>query len=80
MDNTPFYADKRHCIHCDFNCSKNIDWERHILTSKHKNRTNLNNLEQQITPEKAENMFVCKKCNKKYKARNSLWYHEKNVI
>jgi hypothetical protein len=37
----------------------------------------LNNIEQQITPENTENMFVCKKCNKNYKARNSLWYHEK---
>jgi hypothetical protein len=22
-------------------------------------------------------MFMCEKCNKKYTARNSLWYHEK---
>ena len=77
MENTPFYAEKRHCSHCDFKCSKNVDWERHINTLKHKNRTNLNNIEQNITPENTENMFVCKKCNKKYKARNSLWYHEK---
>ena len=77
MENTPFYAEKRHCINCDFKCSKNVDWERHINTLKHKNRTNLNNIEQQITPENTENMFVCKKCNKNYKARNSLWYHEK---
>jgi len=82
MENTPFYAEKRHCINCNFKCSKNIDWERHINTLKHKNRTNLNNIEQQITPENTENIFVCKKCNKKYKARNSLWYHEKkcNII
>jgi len=80
MENTPFYAEKRHCINCDFKCSKNVDWERHINTLKHKNRTKLNNLEQQITPENTENMFVCKKCNKKYKARNSLWYHEKKCI
>jgi hypothetical protein len=46
------------------------------LTSKHKNRTNLNDLEQK-TPKNAENLFICKKCNKEYKARNSLWYHEK---
>jgi hypothetical protein len=77
MENTPFYAEKRHCITCNFKCSKNIDWERHINTLKHKNRTILNNIEQQITPENTENMFVCKKCNKNYKARNSLWYHEK---
>jgi hypothetical protein len=35
----------------------------------------LNILEQKV----AENhqMFICKNCNKNYKARNSLWYHEK---
>ena len=76
MENTQFYAEKRHCINCDFKCSKKSDWERHINTSKHKNRTKLNDLEQ-ITPKNAENLFVCKKCNKEYKVRNSLWYHEK---
>jgi len=35
-----------------------------------------NNLEQQITPDFTNRVFVCKKCNKEYKARNSLWYHE----
>ena len=81
MENTQIYAEKRHCVHCDFKCSKNNDWERHITTAKHKNRTKLNNLEQN-TLKTAENIFVCKKCNKGYKARNSLWYHEKkcNII
>jgi len=36
-----------------------------------------NNLEQEITPNFTHNVFVCSKCNKEYKARNSLWYHEK---
>jgi hypothetical protein len=36
----------------------------------------INNLEQQITPDFTNRVFVCKKCNKEYKARNSLWYHE----
>jgi DNA-directed RNA polymerase subunit M/transcription elongation factor TFIIS len=36
-----------------------------------------NNLEQEITPNLTHNVFVCRKCNKEYKARNSLWYHEK---
>jgi hypothetical protein len=76
MEITPNYAKLRNCINCNFKCSKNIDWERHINTSKHKNRTNLNILEQN-TPIYAKCLFTCKKCNKEYKARNSLWYHEK---
>ena len=76
MEITPNYAKLRNCINCNFKCYKNIDWERHINTSKHKNRTNLTILEQN-TPIYAKGLFTCKKCNKEYKARNSLWYHEK---
>ena len=72
MENTPNYAILRHCETCDFKCSKNVDWERHILTAKHKNRTKLNNLEQK----NAEKCHSCKICKKTYKARNSLWYHQ----
>ena len=75
MNSTPKNAKKRICELCDFKCSKNSDWNRHILTDKHKNRTNMNKLEQNsavITPH-----LVCRYCNKIYSARNSLWYHEK---
>ena len=76
METTQKSTNLRHCISCDFKCSKNIDWERHISTAKHQNRTNLNNLEQK-NAEKSQSLFVCKNCNKSYNARNSLWYHEK---
>jgi hypothetical protein len=46
-------------------------------TSKHINRTKLNILNETATPENAHVIYKCKKCNKEYKARNSLWYHEK---
>jgi len=60
------------CKLCNFECSKLSNYNTHILTLKHKNRTNLNILEQN----KNDN-FNCKYCNKTYNARNSLWYHEK---
>ena len=41
------------------------------MSDKHINRTNLNNLEQKI----CDKNYTCNKCNKIYKARNSLWYH-----
>ena len=62
------------CEMCHFKCCKKSNYDKHLLTSKHKNRTNLNVLEQKNANEKN---FSCKNCNKKYKARNSLWYHEK---
>jgi hypothetical protein len=72
MEITPKTAILRHCISCDFKCSKNVDWDRHISTAKHQNRTNLNNLEQK----NADLRHICKICKKTYKARNSLWYHQ----
>jgi hypothetical protein len=72
MNFTPNYAEKYRCDNCDFKCSKDSDWNRHILTRKHKFRTNgvFLNADQQPN-------FICKFCKKKYKMRNSLWYHEK---
>ena len=60
------------CENCDFSCVRALEWDRHILTQKHKNRTN--------STEKAslQKEFKCKICEKIYMARNSLWYHEKN--
>ena len=77
MEITPKNSTKFYCNICDFKCCKNVDWERHILTRKHTNRTTANTLEHKITPIFTHNVFVCSKCNKEYKARNSLWYHEK---
>ena len=68
-------AEKFHCELCDFECCKKSNYDKHILTQKHKNRTFSNNLEQK-NAEKCLT-FSCKNCNKTYNARNSLWYHEK---
>ena len=64
------------CDNCDFKCLKKSNYEKHLLTAKHQKGILLN----KNTPKpikNAMNNFVCKKCNKEYKARNSLWYHEK---
>jgi hypothetical protein len=64
------------CDICDFKCYKTRDYNRHLLTAKHKNRTFLNNLEQNMGQNRQ--YFTCDNCNKTYTARNSLWYHKKN--
>jgi hypothetical protein len=66
------------CTECDYKCCKQSEYNKHLLTPKHKNRTKLNNLEQKVS----ENLqkYICKKCNKNYNARNSLWYHEKKCL
>jgi hypothetical protein len=76
MKKTPKNAELFKCEKCNFVCCKDSEWNRHLLTSKHKNRTFLNNLE----PKSAENSFTCQNCNKTYKARNSLWYHKQKCL
>jgi len=59
------------CEKCEYTTGNKKDFDKHLMTAKHINRTLLNTIVSEI-PYK----FVCKLCNKKYKARNSLWYHE----
>jgi hypothetical protein len=59
------------CELCDYITFNNKDFNKHLLTSKHHHRTNL----EQKNPKIPKN-FTCKFCNKYYKARNSLWYHQ----
>ena len=65
-------TDKLECKLCDFKCCRPAELSRHLLTRKHQNRTTLNENNTSV----ATPSFVCKKCDKTYKARNSLWYHE----
>ena len=76
MKKMPENAEILICELCDFKCCKQSNYDKHILTPKHKNRTKLNDLEQK-NAENADKLFACRKCHKTYKARNSLWYHAK---
>jgi len=71
MNFTPKNANKYYCEKCDFKCSKNSDWIRHIDTRKHSKVTlGDQNLLQ-------NNLFFCNICNKEYKSKNGLWKHKK---
>jgi hypothetical protein len=67
---------KYNCAKCNIETSNKKDYNNHLLTIKHKIRTSSNNTEQKIPKIQKIHTFVCKICNKEYKARNSLWYHE----
>ena len=64
------------CEICQYITANKKDYVKHTRTSKHLKQVNLNTLNN-VIPENPQVMFKCKKCNKEYKARNSLWYHEK---
>ena len=71
MEKTQKNSKTYHCELCDFNTSNSTGYDRHLLTIKHKNRTCSTNFAQ-----KSSKQFICNTCNKCYKARNSLWYHQ----
>ena len=65
------------CKNCNFTCHRESDWKRHINTLKHKKKDfyPINKCKSSIIINKTE--YSCENCCKKYKHRNSLWYHLK---
>ena len=73
MEITPTKTLNFICESCDFKCSKESDWKRHILTIKHKKLTCVNF----FTPKKVDICdFTCENCNNIYKSNSGLWYHK----
>ena len=62
------------CDFCDYNTCRESQFNRHLLTAKHINRTN--RTENSSKGSISSINHVCE-CGKKYNARNSLWYHKK---
>ena len=67
-------SNKFECFFCDFKCCNKNDYNRHILTRKHKILSN-------TTEKNAKNLecFVCE-CGKEYKHHSSLWNHKKKCF
>jgi len=63
------------CIKCNYTTCRESQYNRHLLTAKHKHRTELNIL----VPKPPKPSFICE-CGKKYNARNSLWYHKQRCV
>ena len=60
------------CIFCDYNTSNKKDYNKHLLTDKHKMLTNVD----KEIPKIPKKEFTCE-CGKKYKHRQSLSVHKK---
>jgi len=71
---TPERAEKFYCEFCNFKCSKDCDWKRHILTRKHKKNDERMTNDDDFTPENADS-YICE-CGNKYKYRQGLWSHK----
>ena len=59
------------CIKCDFKCCNKKDYERHLLTRKHKMKQNETN----FTPKNPTT--ICDICNIEFNSRTTLWRHKK---
>ena len=71
MEKIPKIPITYHCELCNLMTYSFKDYNKHMSTRKHQIRTLSTKNVLQI-PEK----FICNTCNKCYKARNSLWYHQ----
>ena len=64
------------CNLCHFKCSKQSDYNRHIMTPKHINANEMLINANEFTPKNAEK-FLCDKCSKNFKHLSSLCRHKK---
>tara|TARA_E500000178_G_C16969839_1_gene730381 strand:+ start:317 stop:1261 length:945 start_codon:yes stop_codon:yes gene_type:complete len=76
-EKVPFSSKKYHCDICDYNTSRKSQFDRHILTAKHKNNEKYNQIKEKSS-DFSNNVinFVCE-CGKSYPYRGSLFNHKK---
>jgi hypothetical protein len=74
----PKNAKNFHCENCNFICSKKSNYDKHLMTSKHKNTDKILTNTDAENAENASvtNEFICE-CGNTYKHRQSLFNHKK---
>lgn len=63
-------AAKYICKKCNFECSKKSNYEKHIMTAKHKSEKVGNDV----------SVYQCEACEKQFKTNSGLWKHKKKCI
>jgi len=69
---------KFECIVCDYSTCRKSQYDRHLLTPKHKNNDN-NDINDDILVPKSSKLFTCD-CGKNYKYRQGLHTHRKHCV
>jgi len=59
------------CDVCNFQCKYQSNYDKHLLTEKHKKKSN---------EESTEKIYTCSQCNKEYLNYKSLWKHKKHCV
>jgi ribosomal protein L37AE/L43A len=65
-----------HCEKCNYNTVRKSDYNKHILTSKHKLATT--RTKKSHAPNASA--YICDNCNKQYHDRTGLWKHNKKCL
>jgi hypothetical protein len=66
---------KYSCNLCHTVCSRESEWQRHILTRKHTKNIKGNSLD--TNDETTQKQHICLQCNKIYVTNGGLWKHNK---
>jgi hypothetical protein len=69
---SPKLLHKFYCKYCDYGCSKESDYNKHLLTRKHNRLTTVD----KNSPKLAKANYECE-CGKEYKSRQGLQQHKK---
>jgi hypothetical protein len=72
-------AQNFYCIVCDYNCIKKSNFDKHLITEKHKKRLlddQIMTNDDQKVAKVAQHLFTCE-CGKKYKYKQGLSVHKK---
>jgi len=66
------------CKKCDYSTSKQYNFEKHILTAKHKKMAFGDESDSQSEPKSSkQKTYTCEKCSKQYHSHNGIWLHKK---
>ena len=76
------------CVKCNYGTTKKSDWNKHIITKKHKKLLQTHEINNEINPPKknvlknknknsyiTSKKFICEYCGKLYKFRSGLSRH-----
>jgi hypothetical protein len=69
---------KFYCEKCDYKCSKKYNWEKHLLTAKHSQVTDL--VAESGKKLQEDQQKSCENCGKQYISRNGLWKHKLKCV
>ena len=77
-ENVAKVATNFHCEKCDYNTSKQYNFDKHLLTAKHKKLT-FGDQGDSLGDAKSSNLlkYKCENCSKQYHSHNGIWLHKK---